>query len=927
MKKLLYLIFLLPTFLFAQPRYGVEGIPMCWKIGSIDSNITRYVIISSTGSPVQTIAWENANGQVINVSGGYLRYGYCDCAGGGGSGGNGIYGGSGTLPNALVQVQNTQGIKFVEPGTQNGILIANKANGAAAVALDPTYTDSIRQGLIWKQGTDSAAVGIDKDGRLQLLSNNWVAIGNDQAKIIIRKDDAVVLIKTGNNVYALADGVPLSGKNNVMLWPNGSASGRFANLDSLVDGRAKRDTFITVPPSTNYFQNIIDNPARFYNNIYLSCKGRTDTSIVAFLAAPVFEEQKGVVYHIKNDSGLVAAFVINYHHLSNNKLFYLLQRGQTAQVRLLPDAANGGDYRWAVSVVWDSIGGGSAGNGIYSGSDSLSQTITHAKMVSSQSFGIGKFADVRYPNYSTDFGLNISLDENGYIGLHHGYSYIEARHDLASLFGRDGNYFGNQGVRGISSGIARTYSEAGTRTFKTYARNGNEIRTAVGGGQFPYASSSNSAVYETPSGNDGTQAVSLNITTPSKKSALVNYSGIGDTLYYNYMGNGDSLELNFGGSILSGRLAGFNPLGAKFYKIGSYRRSTDAHLAELFKVDFLAANGVRFYGKYDLPNTTPSNTANDVGVLNWIGTGSTSTPRISKINDVVTGTSRIIPYMNSSGRFVTGNTYFKLDTTTTSGAQARVRLLINNPNGDAGEGDSYSVLSVRAGDALGSEAITNFGDQALTQGTTGYGAVIQLSRSGGNFTTKTNLSSGNEVGKFAWRGYVNGGSRALGHVLLNYKGDGTTISSELIGASAVSGSVVSGWKLDNTSKFWLGLGADDYYFPTTAPTTEASRRKAMYWDGTGSGSTPAWKDAIVYGDGPFTIPVSGEYTVTLPFTMSSDFYNVLITLKDNNGVGTNVTYQLIDQTTTTFKLKFFVANTGAVPAPGNYSLYYKLEEF
>lgn len=363
MKKLLYLFLLFPIFLFAQPRYGVEGIPMCWKIGSIDSNITRYVIISSTGSPVQTIAWENAAGQVINVSGGYLRYGYCDCAGSSGSGGNGIYGGSGTLPNALVQVQNTQGIKFVEPGTQNGILIANKANGAAGIALDPVYTDSIRQGLVWKQGADSAAVGIDKDGRLQLLSNNWVAIGNDQAKIIIRKDDAVVLIKTGNNVYALADGVPLSGKNNVMLWPNGSGSGRFANLDSLVDGRAKRDTFITVPPNTNYFQNTIDYPSRFYNNIYLSCKGRTDTSIVAFLAAPVFEEQKGVVYHIKNDSGLVAAFVINYAHLSNNKRFYLLKRGQTAQVRLLPDAANGGNYGWAVNVVWDSIGDG---NGLIS---------------------------------------------------------------------------------------------------------------------------------------------------------------------------------------------------------------------------------------------------------------------------------------------------------------------------------------------------------------------------------------------------------------------------------------------------------------------------------------------------------------------------------------------------------------------------------
>lgn len=362
MKKLLYLFLLFPIFLFAQPRYGVEGIPMCWKISGVDSNVTRYVLISTTGSPVQTIAWENASGQVINVDGGYIYYGYCDCAGGGGTDGNGIYGGSGTLPNALVQAQNTQGIKFVQPGSSNGTLIANKANGAAGVALDPAYTDSIRQGLIWNMGSDSAAVGIDKDGKLQLVSNNWVTVGNDQAKIIIRKDDAIVLIKTGNSVYGLADGAPLAGKNNVMLWPN-SNSGRFANLDSLVDGRAKRDTFITVPPNTNYFQNIIDNPARFYNNIYLSCKGRTDTSIVAFLGVPVFDEQKGVVYNIKNDSGLVAAFVITNEHFSNSKRLYLLKRGQTAQVRLLPDAANAGQYGWAVNVVWDSIGDG---NGIIS---------------------------------------------------------------------------------------------------------------------------------------------------------------------------------------------------------------------------------------------------------------------------------------------------------------------------------------------------------------------------------------------------------------------------------------------------------------------------------------------------------------------------------------------------------------------------------
>lgn len=222
MKKLLYLLLLLlPVLGVTQSRYGVEGVPVCWRTPlGVDSSLNRYVLISTTGKPVQTIVYENANGVVVNVSGGTMRYGYCDC-------------------------------------------------------IDFTVPDS---SVTWEMLTEPVKDSI-----------------------------------------------------------------RFA----------KRDTFITVPPNTNYFQNIIDNPARFYNNVYLSCKGRTDTSIVAFLANPVFEEQKGVVYNIKNDSGLVAAFVLNYSHFSNSKSFYLLNRGQTAQVRLLPDAANPGQYGWAVNVLWD----------------------------------------------------------------------------------------------------------------------------------------------------------------------------------------------------------------------------------------------------------------------------------------------------------------------------------------------------------------------------------------------------------------------------------------------------------------------------------------------------------------------------------------------------------------------------------------------
>lgn len=84
MKNILYLflLFVLPVLGFSQSRYGVEGVPMCWTISGKDSSIVRYVLISSTGKPVKTVAYENAQGAVINVSGGVLRYGFCDCAGG-----------------------------------------------------------------------------------------------------------------------------------------------------------------------------------------------------------------------------------------------------------------------------------------------------------------------------------------------------------------------------------------------------------------------------------------------------------------------------------------------------------------------------------------------------------------------------------------------------------------------------------------------------------------------------------------------------------------------------------------------------------------------------------------------------------------------------------------------------------------------------
>lgn len=154
------------------------------------------------------------------------------------------------------------------------------------------------------------------------------------------------------------------------LWPDpaGLTAADRQTLNSFLIKRlnqepVKRDTFITVPHSTNYIPNlVITTPARFYNNIYLSCKGISDTSTVAFLAAPT-SDHYGVVYNIKNDSGLVETRVLSDAHFSNTKTSYLLRPGQMAQVRALRDQRQAGAYKWAVNLLWDSTvvsGGGQA---------------------------------------------------------------------------------------------------------------------------------------------------------------------------------------------------------------------------------------------------------------------------------------------------------------------------------------------------------------------------------------------------------------------------------------------------------------------------------------------------------------------------------------------------------------------------------------
>lgn len=333
-----------------------------------------------------------------------------------------------------------------------------------------------------------------------------------------------------------------------------------------------------------------------------------------------------------------------------------------------------------------------------------------------------------------------------------------------------------------------------------------------------------------------------------------------------------------------------------------------------------------YNGKYTFPNARPSNTLNTVNVLKWTGTGSEATPSFDIPNNLVTGTARVIPYLNTGGRLHTGNVYFKLDTTTTSGAMARVRLLINNPTGLAGEGDSYSALSVAAGDATTSMSILNMGDQALTNASVGYNSVMQLYRSGGTFSAKTNLANGNTVGQFAWRGQANNGSRALGHIGLDYTGDGTSINSSVYGSSAVSGTVVKGWLLDNQSRFWLGSGADDYYMPTTAPTSATGSKSALEYEGTGSSTIPKWMPKR-YGAATTSTDASGDIVVTFGAAMPDATYLAFVSFISPDNTGLNYSYSLHSVTSAGLKIRVMNASTGAAITSTSVTYNLKVEDF
>ena len=165
-------------------------------------------------------------------------------------------------------------------------------------------------------------------------------------------------------------------------------------------------------------------------------------------------------------------------------------------------------------------------------------------------------------------------------------------------------------------------------------------------------------------------------------------------------------------------------------------------------------------------------------------------------SSVSSGTARTISYHNSAGARVF-NTNFKLDTTTTAGTLGKYKLNINNPSNLSNDGDAYQVFATYSGDAITAAGMFTVGDQSATMGTVGYAPNFQLYRSGGNFSSKSNLSSGASLGAYSWRGQVSGSSTALGNISLSYLGNGTTSRSRMSLNVSTSGGIATGISIDS----------------------------------------------------------------------------------------------------------------------------------
>lgn len=238
---------------------------------------------------------------------------------------------------------------------------------------------------------------------------------------------------------------------------------------------------------------------------------------------------------------------------------------------------------------------------------------------------------------------------------------------------------------------------------------------------------------------------------------------------------------------------------------------------------------------------TPSlyqKTADDGGDTGWVEIGSS----------VATGTANTVPFYDASGVFTTDDE-FLLQPNSGGGVQPW-RLNINNPSG-WGEGDSYSAFTVLCGDGTTAQAIINMGDQAFTMATVGYNSVYQLYRSGGTFASKTNLTNGNVIGNFNWRGQANSGSRLLSGVSSTYQGNGTTTLSSL--SWFVSGGT-TGFNIDSSGNGSVPIALSVGH--TAAPSAALHTIKTTLQNRTGYDSSN-YIDLLVSSTGNVTQTLVG----------------------------------------------------------------------
>lgn len=76
--RLVIILFSILPLLSSCQKYDIEPDYMCWKVGSVDSNLIRLTQISFTGA-TRLIGYVNAQGTTVTPTGGELLYGICEC--------------------------------------------------------------------------------------------------------------------------------------------------------------------------------------------------------------------------------------------------------------------------------------------------------------------------------------------------------------------------------------------------------------------------------------------------------------------------------------------------------------------------------------------------------------------------------------------------------------------------------------------------------------------------------------------------------------------------------------------------------------------------------------------------------------------------------------------------------------------------------